>query len=705
MIQKAVMSRYCFLLLLFSLFASSLVAQDFEEEEECEKVKNSKADKLYKKSGVVAKKDKALQVHLLKQAILEEEDYIDAYWKLARIAMARESYKSAQKNLEQVLAICPTYNIYSHYYLGRIYYGSEEYSKAVHHMTQFMKHPDDIKTDRHYNIAEQIKNDATFYGALYENPVPFEPINVEGISTVKDEYLPYITADQETAYFTRKLQQKSMGDLFPKMVERFSISKRQNGSFERGKPLPPPFNKGSNEGGACLTIDNLHMYFTICKRLSNGYNNCDIYTADYTKLDDNYMMDVSWMTDELDMTEAEVRFELKKLKESGAEHMWTNIRSIGDQVNTIKSWESQPTISSDEKTLYFASIREGGPGGIDIYKTVRDSTGEWGKTVALGKNINTAGNEKSPFLHPDRETLYFSSDGHRGLGGYDIFYTQLEMSDGGPKWGAPKNIGYPINSEQDDLGFFVSTDGETGYFSSTNESEKYKSYGGWDLYEFPLYEGARPSEVLYLKGEIKNEEGNAIVDGKMEITNVRTKELTEVNVDSASGVFAAILTLEKGMKDGFVVNVTSENYAFASQIVQAGEGEKKAVVTKIDLELEYVTVGQPYMLNNINFATNSSSVLTVTSMIILDGFVDYLKEIPDMRVAIHGHTDDVGSHEDNMKLSEDRAKAVNDYMILSGLDDNRLTYRGFGETQAIGSNKTEEGRARNRRTEFVIESF
>ena len=698
-------NSYCLLLLFFSLCTSSLIAQDFEEEEECEKVKNSKAAKLYKKSEAVARKDKALQVHLLKQAILEEEDYIDAYWKLAKIAMARESYKSAQNNLEQVLAICPTYNIYAHYYLGRIYYGSEEYSKVVHHMTEFMKHPDDIKTDRHYNVAVQIKNDATFYGALYEHPVPFEPVNVEGICTAKDEYLPYITADQRTAYFTRKFQEKAIGDLFPRMVERFSVSMRQSGSFPRGKPLPAPFNRGSNEGGACLTIDNLHMYFTICKPLSNGYNNCDIYTADYLKLDANSMVDVNWMTTEMDMTEAEVKYEMTKLKESGADHIWTNIRSIGDQVNTNKSWESQPTISSDGNTLYFASIREGGPGGIDIYKTVRDSIGNWGRPVVLGMNINTAGNEKSPFLHPDRQTLYFSSDGHRGLGGYDIFYTQMEVSEEGTKWGAPRNIGYPINSEQDDLGFFVSTDGLTGYFSSTNESEKFKSYGGWDLYEFPLYEGARPSEVLFLKGEIKNQEGKSVVDGKMNITNIRTKEVTKVNVDSASGVYAAILTLEEGMKDGFVVNVASENYAFSSQIVQADEKAEETVVTEMNVELEEVVIGQPYKLNNINFATNSSSVLTVASMVILDGFVDYLKENPDMKVAIHGHTDDVGSHEDNKELSQDRAKAVNDYMALSGIDDNRLNHRGFGETKAIGSNETDEGRAVNRRTEFVIESF
>ncbi|MBL4752922.1 MAG: OmpA family protein [Flavobacteriales bacterium] len=708
--RKTVFTGISYAILIFFIFVCALVsAQDVEEEEECEKVQNTKAEKLYKKAEAIAKKDKAQQVGFLKEAIQEEPDFIDAYWKLARIAMGRESYKSALKHLEKVLELCPTYDLYVHYHLGRIYYGAEEYAKAVRHMAEFMKKPDDIKADRHYNVAEQIKKDATFYGALYDNPVPFEPTNVKGICTAKDEYLPYITADQETVYFTRKFQEKALGDLFPKIVERFSVAERKNGVFERGKALPAPFNKGSNEGGACLTIDNLHMYFTICKPLSNGYNNCDIYTADYMKLDANSMMDISWMTEELDMTEAQVRHELQKLKESGSDYIWTNIRSIGENVNTIKSWESQPTISSDGKTLYFASIREGGVGGIDIYKTVKDSVGVWGKPSILGKNINTTGNEKSPFLHPDRKTLYFSSNGHRGLGGYDIFYSIMDKTESGYKWGKAHNIGYPINSEQDDLGFFCSTDGATGYFSSTNESEKYKSYGGWDLYEFPLYEGARPSEVLFLKGAIKDEEGKAITGGRMDITNVRTKETTQVNVDSASGVYAAIVTLEEDQKDGFVVNVVSENYAFSSQMVQfkdeENDEEKNGVVTKLDVALEQVTIGVAYKLDNINFATNSSSVLTVSSMIILDGFINYLKDNPDMRVAIHGHTDDVGSDEDNMKLSQGRAKSVNDYMVLSGVDDNRLSFKGFGETKAVASNKTKYGRAQNRRTEFVIESF
>ncbi|MBL4656784.1 MAG: hypothetical protein JKX73_02205, partial [Flavobacteriales bacterium] len=309
--QTGIRTYFCSLLLISSFLSfSPTYAQDFEEEEECEEIKNSKAEKLYNKSNAVAKKDKALQFRLLKEAIDEDPDYVKAYWKLARLYMGRESYKAAKKYMEQVLEICPAYNIYAHYHLGRMYYGSEEYSKAVKHMTEFMKHPDDIKTDRHYNIAEQVKNDAAFYGALYEHPVPFEPSNLEGVSTSKDEYLPYITADQETVYFTRKFQEKAMGDLFPKMVERFSVSQKSGGKFARGKPLPAPFNKGNNEGGACLTIDNMHMYFTICKGLTNGYNNCDIYVADYVKIDANSLMDISFMTKEMDMTEAEVRFEL-----------------------------------------------------------------------------------------------------------------------------------------------------------------------------------------------------------------------------------------------------------------------------------------------------------------------------------------------------------------------------------------------------------
>jgi len=706
--------------------SESVFCQGYEEEEEeCETDYNSKAVKRYKKAEGAVKKDRGEAIKLLRDAITLDPDYPDPYYKLGRMAMGRENYNAAKKYFLQVMDICPTFNIYLHYYLGKIFYGSEEFSKAEFHLKEFMKHPDDIKTDRHFNVAKQLKEDAVFYGKLIENPVSFEPQNVPGICSQKDEYLPYITADQETAYFTRKFQRKALGDLYPKMVEVFTIAHKSNGGFSRGKAMMAPFNKGNNEGGACLTIDNMRMYYTICKKLTNGYNNCDIYTAEYVKIESSSIMDLGFMTQELGMTENEVRFELERMKNAGLNYMWTNVHPLNHPVNQIDSWESQPTISSDGRTLYYASNRKGGIGGIDIYKTTKDSTGNWSPPVGLGKKINTSGNEKSPFMHPDKKTLYFSSDGHRGLGGYDIFFAKMKKTEEGYGWETVRNIGFPINSADNDIGFFVSTDGETGYFSSTNTSEKYRSLGGWDLYYFPLYEEARPAEIIFLKGELMDEKGEAIVGGSMNITNVRTKEVTDVDVDSLSGKYAVIITLEEDHKDDFVVSVTKENYTYASELISTKDNatsniststsistsitttstKRKDLVQKLNIKMKEIAIGEPYRLNNINFATNSSSVLTVASMVILDGFANYLKNVPEMRVVIHGHTDNVGSDLDNQELSQNRAKSVYDYLVLSGVNQNRLLYKGFGESKPIASNSTVEGKARNRRTEFVVESF
>jgi len=683
-------------------------AQDFDDEEECESVGNSKAEKLYKKA--LSTKNSAEKTQLLKDALHLEPDYLDANYKMARLAMGRESYKAAKAYLLKVLDICPTYNIYVHYYLGRIYYGSDDYSNTVKHMKKFIKDPDKIKADRHYDLADKMIKDAEFYGALYDHPVPFEPVNVPGICTQKDEYLPYITADNEIAYFTRKFSKKAMGDLFPKMVEEFTFSKRVDGVFRSGGPMPSPFNKGDNEGGASLTIDNMHMYFTVCKMLSNGYNNCDIYTADYVYIDEESLLDVGFMSQALDMTEAEMRFELQELKKSGAAYMWTNVKPLSENINSIESWESQPSISSNGNTLYFTSNRKGGKGGLDIYKTIRDSSGGWSSPVNLGDVINTVGNEKSPFIHPDRETFYFCSDGHRGLGGFDIFIAKLkkhaEVSDS-TVWIGPKNIGYPINTEKDDLGFFVSTDGKTGFFSSNNNSDKFRSRGGWDLYSFPLHEGARPEKVLFLKGELKGPDGEALTDAAMQITNVRTKVVTKVNVDSTSGKYAAVVTLEED--DNFIMMVEKENYAFTAKFITSDEAKQEVSdlkpVSHMDVELKPVALGEPYKLDHINFSSNSSSVLTMESMMILDGFVGYLKKNPDMQVAIHGHTDNIGSDTDNIELSKNRARSVKAYLSLSGIDAFRLSHKGYGESKPISSNSTERGKAENRRTEFVITSF
>jgi len=309
------------------------------------------------------------------------------------------------------------------------------------------------------------------------------------------------------------------------LKEYFMISHRQtDGTFETGTPMPPPFNRGLNEGGPSITIDNKHLYFTSCNATDGGAASCQLYTCDF------------------------------------ANGEWGKITNMGPQVNDASAWTSQPSISSDGLTLYFASDRPGGIGKTDLYETIKDADGNWGQAVNLGKGINTPGNEKTPFIHTDSHTLYFSSDGWPGVGKLDIFYSRMDSNG---KWSEPKNIGYPINSGGDDLGLFVSTDGRTGYFCS-NDAERTngENLGGYDVYQFPLYPEARPEKVALLKGKITDNDGSALTGATITITDAKTHKATQVAVisDTVNASFTAVVNVSKGQE--YVVTANKKRICF-----------------------------------------------------------------------------------------------------------------------------------------------
>jgi outer membrane protein OmpA-like peptidoglycan-associated protein len=417
--------------------------------------------------------------------------------------------------------------------------------------------------------------------------------------------------------------------------------------------MPAPFNMNNNEGGASLSADNRYMFFTICKNEGGDQLNCDLFYTVFSA------------------------------------GQWSEIKNAGPNINGKDTWESQPSLSSDGRTLYFASNRAGGLGGIDIWKCAKDAKGNWGIPENLGPRINTDGNEKSPFFHSDGQTLYFSSQGHLGYGGYDIYLSKLSKDTG---WVKPKNIGYPINSERDDLGFFVSTDGKYGYFAS----DKLKGNGGWDVYSFELYKEARPERVLFVSGALRDENNQVISDAKVEIKNTKTREVTTVEVDSLTGKYVAVVAFD----EDHILTVKQPGKAFTSQYFSAADSTIGKPM-KMDLKVEDIKVGKPYKLNNIYFKT-SSSLLNEETIFIIEELTKFLQENKTVSIAIHGHTDNAGSATENMKLSADRAKMVFDLLVLNGIEAKRLSFKGFGATKPIASNITEKGKALNRRTEFMV---
>jgi outer membrane protein OmpA-like peptidoglycan-associated protein len=426
------------------------------------------------------------------------------------------------------------------------------------------------------------------------------------------------------------------------------IAKKAGDAFDKGEPMPYPFNKGisNNEGGASISIDNKHLYFT-----TNKNGNFDIYTSDEIK------------------------------------GVWTEPKSVSTDINDPKLWESQPCISPDGRTLYFASFRDSINRTSDIYFSKRKD-GKWSNPEPLDNTINTVGNEKTPYLHSDNITLYFSSDGLQGMGGYDIYYTQKENG----KWSTPKNLGYPINTEADEIGFFVSTDGRYGYFSSNS----LKGSGGYDIYSFELPENVRPAKVLFIKGQLKEEGSGPPYDSKIELKNAKTDEKLEVDYDSLTGKYASVVRFDQD----YIMTVKKKGYAYNSMYFSKDD-TTLATPKTLNLEMRKTAVGSSYTLNSILYE-KSSSVLSAQDSIIICDFAGYLKENISIKVAIHGHTDSDGNDQNNLILSEYRAKSVYNLLTTSGVKSDRLSYKGFGETMPVADNSTAEGRAQNRRTEFQI---
>jgi len=380
------------------------------------------------------------------------------------------------------------------------------------------------------------------------------------------------------------------------------------------------------------------------------------------------------------------------------ETYWSGVEKVPN-INDPVYWDSQPSISADGNTLYFASDRPGGFGKVDLWKSMRDpKTATWGKPVNLGPKINTAGSDKCPFIHSDSETLYYSSDGHFGFGGFDIFYVRKDEKG---EWKEPENIGSPINSEADDAGFFVSTDGKTGYFCSWDEGKvRGMGVGKYDVYHFDLYPEARPEAVAFIKGQLKEVDGTPVITNAIvELKNVKTHEKSYAVVDTTTGHYMAAVNIKK--KDDIMITAKATDHAFNSQIVSVKELKFEKPVVAADMQIAKAEVGKSFVINNIYYATGRAD-LYGDSYVVLDEFAEFLTEHPTMKIEIQGHTDNVGNEGSNIALSKDRATTVKVYLEKKGISGTRISAKGYGPSKPIADNGSTDGRSKNRRTEFLI---
>jgi len=558
--------------------------------------------------------------------------------------------KNAKKYANEVLYQCEDQFPVIYYILSEISFQEKDFVSSY----SFLKKSIEFGLEGAYlENAEIFLPRVKVLSEIISNPVDYDPKVITGISTEYDEYLPAVSPDQDFILFTRRYLKKGIDIITPSFQEEFIISTSRNNLFDEGIPLPSPFNIEDNEGGGSMSIDNKLLLFTKCSKVSGNYNNCDIFFSTKNK------------------------------------GQWGEIQSFNKKICPPYSWESQPSLSSDGNIIIFASDRDGGYGGVDLYEIRKNNFGEWSNPINLGPKINSANNEKSPFLHADGKTLFFASDNFPSLGGYDIFFSRKDSLG---KWQNPENIGYPINTSFNEISLFVTTDGKKAIFASNN----LEGVGGWDLYSFDLHEAAKPERVFMLKGVVLDEKGQVINDLEIEIKNLKTKEIRKIKVEN--GNYATALTL--AANDDVLITIKKEGYAFNSQYVSHKDTTYKSP-KELDFKLRDIVEGESFVLNNIYFDLDSYEINSVTEKIIIE-FADYLKLNKSLMISINGYTDDIGEQNYNQKLSENRAFSVYNELISNGISSDRLEYKGFGESNPKNQNLSESERKLNRRTEFYV---
>jgi len=497
------------------------------------------------------------------------------------------------------------------------------------------------------------------------------------VNSPHDEYGPVITADESLLLFTSKRPYTDMpaiesGEYF----EDIYLSTKKNKAWKSPDRLGKPLNT---------------EYHDAVKGLSNDGSRLIVYKGDNGG-------------------------DLFESKMSGTS--WSKPDRYPKQINSDYH-EASGSFSYDGKSLYFVSDKPGGIGGHDIYKSTKNEKGKWSEAENIGNVVNTPYDETAVFMHPDGKTLYFSSKGHGTMGGYDIFKSTFENG----KWNEPVNIGYPINTPDDDVFFVISASGKHGYYSSIKEGGN----GGQDLYIITflgpdkiftfnnednlIAEKTAPISEKVVAQTVKIDEAKLtllkgiVIDEKTRQPVLATIDLIDNTTNQILATFESnastgryLVSLPSGKNYGLAVKATG--YLFHSENFDLPDTAQYQEIEK-EIALKKMEVGSKIVLRNVFFDFNKST-LRPESNAELQNLLTLMTENPNLKIEISGHTDNVGSAAYNKKLSESRAQAVVNFLLGKGVDKSRLTFAGYGFDQPIAPNDTEEGRQLNRRTEFKV---
>lgn len=534
--------------------------------------------------------------------------------------------------------------------VGKAYHYNSEFALAIASLEKAkILLPDSLTTNKErYNQVLKLLQHCKNGLALKQVSQQVTIINLgANINSQYAEYSPLLTADESCIIFTSCRPANVGKALDPKTggyyEDLWIASKNKTNEWEVSKNMQTPINTPTHDASGALSADGQTLII---------YRNENLY--------------------------------ISKLKGT----LWSVPILLPKSINS-EAWESSASISADGNHLYFSSNKKGGFGGKDLYVSHRLANTNWGTATNLGKVINSKYDEEAPYIHSNQNTLYFSSDRAESIGGFDIFYSDKDSL---AQWNTPENIGFPINSPEDDLDFVWSADGKRGYFSSTREG----GFGEEDLYQ--IDRKVPPSPLLLLSGLVTNNSGMGL-DAKLVITDLDLGNLAiETNTNNASGKYTVLLKPGKN----YGVQLLAPNYLPFSETISLEEAiSNEYTEIKKDFVLQRLQIGNSSILQNVFFDTDKYE-LRPNSYLELNALVLFLKQNKLLHLRIGGHTDNVGDEAHNLKLAQNRANSVVTYLVNKGIATQRLSTISLGSSKPIAANENETGRQKNRRIEIEV---
>jgi len=633
---------------------------------------NKKAIKLYEKA-IACCQDisplngrgnlKGAEEYLLK-SLAKDSTFSEAYILLSQVKVKMGDINSAIFYKEKMMAVNPIIPLVEYFYLSGMHMAIGSYEKCLKNAVRYKNSP--LADQRYMGRIDKMIENCQFAIEAIKNPVDFDPINLgSSINSELPEYFPSITADDSTFLFTRRVNDLSA--LGGRQEEIFVSKKTPNNNWSNSSLVSNAINSEYNEGAPTFSSDGQYIIFVGCETGAKGdyqyggdrkgYGSCDLFYS----------------------------------QNNGTN--WSKPVNLGPRINS-KHWETQPSFSSDGKTLYFIrgmtyDRQRRNPNNQDIYVTTITEDGQWSIPKKISSNINTPYREESVQIHPDGKTLYFASNGHPGMGGLDIYMSRKLEDD---SWSMPINLGYPLNTFVDENSILISPKGDLGYFSSNREG----GFGDLDLYSFILNDQFKPQPITYLKGKIIDAETKLALTASFELSDLEKDNLIS-QMQSKPGNGEFLITVPKNID--FALHAEKEGYMFYSRNIYR-DNLSLSKDGFLIIELEKVKPGT-FILENIFFEKSKSS-LKKSSLVELNKVLKLMQINPDLKVQISGHTDSDGDDDFNLELSINRAKSVVNWLIENNIDQNRLSFKGYGETRPIEENNSITNKAKNRRTELTI---